>query len=321
LIEITIVIVLLSLLGSAFFSGAETAIISANQAWITHHSTQGRRWARFLGGRLENPGSFLTTVLVGTNLSNVVAAALVADLVTRRVGAWAVVLSSLGLSLIMLFACELFPKTFCRYHPDISARAAAYPLWLFGLILRPFSWAVSAMNRFLSRLLPGSNVSAGELFGRDNLIHLAESSAAEGLLHQRESEIIGRVMGLGEVRIGQVMIPLAETRSLSVDKSPAAVREYCARTGHSHYPVYREKRSHVVGVLPADRLLWAEEEVRLKELLEMPQFVASDIYIDDFLPEFQASGQQLAMVRDEAGETIGIVTLRDLIEAVVGEIA
>ncbi|MFC2077075.1 hemolysin family protein [candidate division KSB1 bacterium] len=319
--ETTIVIVLASLLGSAFFSGAETAIISANPAWITHHSTQGRRWARFLAGCLENPGAFLTTVLVGTNISNVIAAALVTDMVTRRAGLWAVGLSSVVLSAIMLFACELFPKTFCRYHPNISARAAAHPLRLMSIVLGPFSWTVNAMHRFLIRLLPGSDVSAGDLLRRENLMHLAESSAAEGLLHKNESDIIGRVMELGEVRISQVMIPLAQTRCLSVDSSLAAAREYCARTGHSHYPVYREKRPQVVGILPADRLLWADEEVRLKELLEPPQFVAADVYIDDFLSEFQVSGQQLALVRDEAGETIGIVTLRDLIEAVVGKIA
>ena len=315
----------LLLLGEAFFSGSEIAIISANRARLRTLANDGNRGAELALRLLDAPEWLLGTLLTWHNIcfvTNVSLATLVAiDQVGPKYGELLSV--AVVIPLLLIFG-EVVPKSYCQDRADVLTPYLARIIWAAQYIVYPIDWVLS---RLIGVLIGSSNGldSRSPFVTRQELEVLVEEPS-EGDVRAGERRMIGRIFSFGELDVANVMVPLVEVSAVSEDATIEEVIERIETDGHSRILVYREEIHHIVGVVSAREIIALGNKARgaLKEkheLLQQPYFVPESKPADDLLEEFQKAKVKLAVVVDEYGGCAGVVTMEDLVEEIVGDIS
>jgi CBS domain containing-hemolysin-like protein len=217
---------------------------------------------------------------------------------------------------------EMVPKTLFQQYADQLAPRLAYPLTVASLILRPAVWVMSGMAGFMSRLLGIERERA--FVTREELALLIEGDGSpRSEIKEHEREMIANVLDLTDQEVGDVMVPLSEVTALPEDTTVAEAIAVVADKQHSRMPIYRSRVDDIVGVLHAFDMLQvppSERERPVGELARQVRFVPTSQRAVDLLVELQGTGKQMAVVVDEYGGAIGVVTIEDILEEIVGEI-
>jgi len=310
------------LLLSAFFSGSETALMRLNRYQLRHKAREGHRGAIMAERLLQRPDRLIGLILLGNNLVNFTAAALVAIIAFKIGGQPAVALGTLILTLVVLIFAEAAPKTLAALHPERLAFPAALIYYPLLKITYPLVWLISTTANGVLWVL-GVRDS-------DTHSHALTQEELRTIVHDAGSRISNRyrrmlisILDLERVTVDDVMVPHNEIIGIDLDDEPEEIESIINTSEHSRLPVYRNNIDKVVGVLHLRRLAnlaqFSFEKDALIKLLDEPYFVPEGTPLSTQLVQFQRRRQRIALVVDEYGDIQGIVTLEDILEEIVGE--
>jgi putative hemolysin len=311
----------LALLVTAFFSAAEMSFIAANRLRLRHMAEGGHRTAiRYLEA-FRSPERLLSTAMMGVTLAHITASTVATWVLIPVVGGGAALLVTLGLTPLMLVFGEVIPKAVAR------ERATGLILVLFpmiegvGKLLAPLTWGANTLVGRALSLVGRQPTSTRQFVSREELKLLLQMEPEEADVTVTEAEMIDKIFDLGETAVREVMVPLVDVAALpetaSADDAVRLIRE----RGFSRIPVFTDRAFNIVGVVTTmDLLRLGGQAPDLRSLMRPATYVPETKRIDDLLREMQKNRVQLAVVVDEYGGAVGIVTVEDIIEEVVGEI-
>lgn len=313
------VIVLLLLL-EGFLSGSEITMVAADRKKLSRFAHAGSRWDRLTFRILKEPSWFLSATLVGSNLAEVANAALVTSILMGFYGSRGDLYAFLILTPLILIFGEILPKTLFQQKADPWVRKIVPAIWVVSLILYPFVWLMSKATQAVSRLLKQEG-EVRPLVTREELQLLLREEGGRSDINPLEQDMIRRIFRFSTTRIKEAMIPLVDVVALeetcTVEEAIASVRQ----ENYSRYPVFRERVDHITGVIHSfDLLLASNREQTIQPYVRPISFFPETKPIDELLLDLQRKQEALAVVVDEYGGAVGIVTVEDILEEVVGEI-
>ncbi|WP_412068559.1 hemolysin family protein [Rubrivirga sp. IMCC43871] len=328
----TVFLILLMLALSAFFSGSEIAFVTANRLKTQARARQAGWLGTVVQEFMDDPGTFLTTTLVGNNIALVVYSTLMSlalePPLTRffgdtvglaETGAAVLTTQTIIAAVIVLVIGEVIPKSLLRQPPIRVLFLLAAPLKLtygvFWLLIKAAGW----VSGLFVRIADGEGTTVQQFLRRDFELAIRESRETGTLdLDEEESEILTNVFELRSLRVKDSMIPRTEIRAVDETATIEEVRQTFIETGFSRLPVYHENVDRIVGVVLAHDLFHAPET--LSSILRPARVVPDSKPARDLLFDFLQGGATLAVAVDEYGGTAGIVTLEDLLEELFGDI-
>ncbi len=308
------------LLGSAFFSGMEIAIISCNRLRMHNLSRAGDRAARMVEGFLDNRRRMVTATLIGTNFCGVGAAAAATGFFTLLLGGRGPLLATLVVTPLILVFGEIVPKAFFRQYADGVCLRIAPSIRLLYRLLSPLVVIADATAIALLALAGSRPSSKNAYVTREELLALLGEGERLGLLRADGRQMIHRAFTLSETQVSNIMVPLVDVGALPEETSVPEALARIADWGHSRIPVYRGRIDHIVGMLYVFDLLTYPEGAMVGEVMHPAYFVPESKGLQQLLVEMKQSRMHLAVVVDEFGGALGIVTLEDALEKIVGEI-
>lgn len=310
-------------ISSGFFSGSETALIGISKERV-HQLAAESKAGRRIEQLLTNPERTLSTLLVANNIVNVLAAAVATTLFIGLVGeTWGPWLATAAVTAVILVFGEITPKTLANRYPERFSLAVAPAIWQLSRVLAPLASFFGAITRGILRLLRIPVRGGGDIVTDADIRALAELGHRAGQIEGVEREIIDALFDLADRPIRDVMTPRVDIVTLTVPVSMDEVRGAVAATGHSRYPVTRGDLDDLVGILFVKDLLQRTEEAspdHIVELLRHPLFIPETATILGALTDMRERKFTLACVVDEHGGIEGVVTAKDLLAELVGEL-
>ena len=295
-----------------FFSGSEIALVSADRIRLQAEAQAGRLGARTALAMLARPTRALGTCLIGTNLCVIAAATLGAGIVSEHFGApgW---VAALIVTPITLTFGEMVPKAVYQHHADRIAPLVALPLQLFGRVLWPVLRVVELIGRAFER--------EGDTHVSREDIRLLLEGAKEEALTASDKDLIRRVFAFSEARVLDAMVPLIDVIGIPEETTIAATAARMTESGHSRVIVYHERIDRISGVVFHHDVLAAEDWSRpVSTIARAPLFVPELKSVEELLPAMRDQHHQIAVAVDEYGGSVGIITVEDVLEELVGEI-
>ena len=311
----------LLLLCSAFFSAAEVALLRITKARAESLKDSKSRAERQLYFLVNHPKDLLVTILIGNNVANIGASVLTTLLFTRLLGEQWLGAVVGGLTLVVLIFGEIFPKTIAHKHFAVLAPKFAPPLTLLRTIFYPLVYPLTKLLNALEK----DGVSAKD-FSDEELLALADIGHKEGSLDAEETERIANVLEFGDTTAKQVMTPRPQMNTLTTTMTLAATVKYFIAHPHSRLPVLRDGNvDRIAGIAPLkETLQWEQQHDSTTLLADLPLngplLISTNTPLPAVFKQMQRHRKHLAIVIDEHGGTVGLVTLEDLLEEVFGEI-
>ena len=318
-----LILALVLVLFSAFFSLAETSLTSLSKYKIRTMSDEGKKGVKHIEKATENKDKLLSTILIGGNFSNIALGSLVTAFALSIAGnnAVSIAIATGAATLIVLIFGELTPKSVAMEYPERIALFIARPLRLFMVLLAPIA---AAINFVISGLLRPFGISIGEkesVITENELKTILEAGVEEGVIERDEHKMIDNVMEFDDVLAKDIMTPRTEMVAIGLEFTYGDVLETFGKTGLSRLPVYQDNIDNIVGVLHIKDFILANNEVfSVKKHMREPFFTLEQKRTRELLMEMRRANSSLAVVLDEYGGTSGLLSMEDLIEEIVGEI-
>lgn len=322
------VLVLLALIGlSAFFSSAETALVTVNKIRIRNLIDEGDRRALILSKLVEDQGKMLSAILIGNNIVNISASSLSTLLVTRwlsgtGLAAFAAGISTGVLTLIVLVFGEITPKTCATIHSEKIALSYARIVYGWMFVATPLIYVMNHLSMgilFLMRVDPNDK---SDTYTEEEIRTIVEVSHDDGIIEPEERKMINNVFDFGDATARDIMVPKVDMSFLNVTASYNDMLELYKENKYTRYPVYEETTDNVIGMINVKDLLIYED----KEHFDARNIMRDVLYThehkktSDIMLEMKQSSTNLAIVLDEYGVTSGMVTMEDLLEEIIGDI-
>lgn len=322
-----LLILLVCILLSAFFSATETAFTSLSRIKVSHMVERRQPGARLVKKLKEDPAKLLSTVLIGNNIVNIGASVLATTIVLRMteqlgwggVGTAAGIATGVMTFFILVFG-EITPKTVAIRHAEAIAFFSAWPILIISFILMPVAIFLAAFSRPLIYLFGGRMPEGGPFVTEEEIKMLIAAGAREGVIESEEKEMISSIFEFGETRVSEVMTPRPDIKAVEDATPIEEVIKLILETGHSRIPVYEGNIDNIIGMVYSKDLLSCAREDALRNYMRAALFIPESKRLDDLLHQMQAARTHVAIVVDEFGVTAGIVSLEDLVEEIVGEI-
>jgi Mg2+/Co2+ transporter CorB len=316
---------------SAFFSIAETALTASSRARLTALAQHGNARARRVLALREREDEALAAILLGNNVVNMVASAVATGWLVAMFGEAGVAYAAVAMSVLVVFFGEVLPKTAGLASPDRTILAVEPVLAPALRALGPPSRAIQLAVRLVLPLVsrrPRAGSRERRAQAEEELRGAIELHAEPGRASRREREMLRSILDLDDVTVGEIMIHRNQVVALDIEQPPAAVLQQALSSAHTRIPLYRGSRENIVGVLHAKALLRALREARgrvedlaLPRIAAHPWFIPDTTTLLDQLHAFRRRRDHFAVVVDEYGVLLGIVTLEDILEEIVGDIA
>lgn len=323
-------ILILLIIGSAFFSGSEVALFSLDKKKIENNFRQNSVLSRYLSNLINFPRRLLVTILVGNNSINV-AASIISVFIAFDAAEYfsipieiALTFQIIILTVLVLIFGELFPKIIATQNPVRFSKFAAVPMYYFNILIYPVAEFITEIIRLsISKLKIDKSKSA---ISREEIPHLTSLSHEKGALEENEHELISSLVSFGSLTVEEIMTPRVDIIAVSTEVRYDDLLSTITQSGHSRIPLYKDNLDEIIGIIYAKDLLpysrnpELRKHISLKKISRKAMFVPETKLISDLLREFQEYKMHLAVVVDEYGGTSGLVTLEDIVEEVIGEI-
>jgi len=308
---------------SAFFSSSETGMLSLNRYRLKHMAKEGHKGAKRVTILLSRPDRLLGTILVGNNVVNILAASIATVLAVDIWGEAGIAIATAGLTIVVLIFGEITPKTLAALRPELVAFPASRLLLLLQRLLYPVVWTTSTISNVLLRLL-GIDPSqrASDSLSTEELRSVVRESGA-GMPKNRQNMLLG-ILDLERVTVDDIMIPRNEVTGINLDDDLESIISLLTNTTHTRLPVFRTDINQIEGIVHMRQIarLLTHNELSKEALLAAcnePYFVPEGTPLSTQLINFQKQKRRIGIVVDEYGDVIGIVTLEDILEEIVGD--
>lgn len=317
----SVIIIIALLLCAAYFAVCETAFASVSRIKLKTVQDRGDKRADKAVYVAENFDKAITTILIGTNIVHLATASYVTVLVTREWGVSAVTISTIITTVVVFFVGEMLPKSIGKKYSERLALSTAGSLCFFMRIFTPISFVLTATGNRVASLTAGdSEVTVTE----DELYDIIESMTNEGELDSEQGELVHSALTFGDVTVESILTARVDLAAVDVDDSGEEILSFIKEQRHSRIPVYEGSIDNIIGVLQIRKYIKAylsdREHVDVRALLDKAYFVHQSTYIDELLTYMSSSKINLVIVTDNYGGTLGVVTVEDILEELVGEI-
>ncbi len=315
------IIAALLLVCAAFFAVTETSMASASRSRVKASAERGDFRAKKTLYVLDNFDLAISTLLICTNIVHIAAASIVTLAVTRKWGVSAVSISTIITTVVVFFAGEMLPKSVAKKYSDTLALSCAPVLCFFMKLFAPLSKLLTWIGQAAAKLTPGdSQISVTE----DELYDIIEDMTEEGSLDEDQGDLISSALQFGDVTVESVLTPRVDIVAININSSHAELLSLIKSTNHSRLPVYEGSIDNIIGVLQIRKYIKAYlrlgENLDIKPMLDEVLFIHQSTNIDELLPILSRRKLNIAVVTDNYGGTLGIVTVEDILEELVGEI-
>jgi len=328
-----ILLVLLTLILSAFFSGLEIAFISANKLRIELKSNQGKHWAKMCSSYIKSPSKFISTILVGNNIALVVYGITMEEIFRPRfelmyspyienTALLALLSATIVSTVIVLITAEFLPKALFRLNPSGILSVLIYPFQVFYVLLWPIvKFVIWLSNIILNRLLGGGFSEETPVFGKVDLDHFISQSAhgnSVGEEQEVDTDILKNALDFGNVKVRDCLVPRTEVTAIDIESTIKELEKLFIESQHSKILVYKENVDNIIGY--AHHLDLHKKPQTIKSIL-IPILITNEARsANDMLNEFSFTQKSIALVVDEYGGTAGVITVEDIMEEIFGEI-
>ncbi len=314
---------------SGCFSGTESALSLVNRIRIKARADEGDKRAKRVHYIVNHFDKALTTILVGNNVVNTAGASIATLIATRLfAGSAGIDTSSLTFTLVTTLATtlvvflfgEIIPKSFASDRPQTASLAAGGPLRFLMRVLTPVTAVFGLISEGFSKMFHAEEAVS---FTEDELIDILDTAEEEGVVDEEQNDMLKSALEFDETRVRDVMTMLKDVESLDIRSTTDEVLEALRKVGHSRIPVYSGSPDHIVGTLRVRRFLIEHRKrpgVKLRSLLTAPYFVREDAKIDEVLDAMRENKNHIAIVVDDGARAVGIATIEDFLEELVGEI-
>ncbi len=318
-------VTVLLVLFANYIAVSETALSSCSKVRMKTLADRGNRRAKQVLDALEHFDLTISSILILTNIAHITCASLVTVAVTRAWGFGMVTISTFVTSLVLFFFAEMLPKSFAKKFADTLALYCVGPLRVFSRLLTPLSRVLSGIGNKASTLAAADpDVSMTE----DEIHEVIDDMKEDGSLDKAHGDLISSALEFNDVTVESVLTPRVDVAAIDMDDDEAEILAFVREQKYSRLPVYEKSIDHIIGVLRIRRYLRAyiqsradgDGHVSIRKLLDEPLYVTESAKIDELLPRMSKERQSLAIVTDHYGGTVGIVTVEDILETLVGEI-
>ena len=320
---IELIVIIVGVMGSAFFSSSETALTSLNVFKIRQMEENGVENSSLVRKLTDNIGKVLTTILIGNNIVNIATTTIATIFFTDLFGPSGAIISTIVLTLTILIFGEVTPKNIASSSSEKVALKVAKPIKFFDFILKPMSFFLQAITNFLTRLLIGENTQKGDLVTEEDLKTIVDVSEEQGVINDQESEIINNVFEFGDSDVEDIMTARTNMEAIAVDMEDRELKDFLKNCKHSRIPVYGKSIDNIIGILHMKDIvafIAEDKALNIEEMIRPAFYVYDNMHIFDLFKSMRGENVSLAIVIDEYGGTSGIVTIEDIVEELVGEI-
>ena len=310
---------------SAFFAATEAALIAINKVRLRHLVQDKKPGARRVYALVARMDKLIATMIIGNSLVNVATASISMVLFSAYFGEQrALWLSTVSVTLVLIVFGELAPKVLATNRPETVAFAfrhlASFFIWIFS----PLTWFLTWVSHGVILLLGGNPHARSPLVTEEEIKMMITIGKEEGFYGDHQRKMLERIFHFDEIEVRDVMTPIEKMTALPLNVEDAELERVLMEEGHNRIPVYQEKKENVIGILYVRDLLYLFLEgslIRLGDVICTPYFVTTTKKVGELLKEFQSRKIQIAIVKDaKSQKTVGLVTLEDLIEEIVGEL-
>ncbi|MFP5356912.1 MAG: HlyC/CorC family transporter [Gammaproteobacteria bacterium] len=308
---------------SAFFSSAETGLMTLNRYRLRHRARQGERGARLAQSLLDRPDRLIGTILLGNNFVNVLAAAVATVIGLRLFGDEGIAYATGALTFLLLIFGEVTPKTMAALHPEKIGLPAAYVLWPMLRLFYPLVYAVNLLSNGILRLFGVTPEDAAQhSISSEELRSIVTEAGA--MIPQRHQAMLLSILDLEKATVEDIMVPRNEISGIDISEPWDVILETIVNSQHTRLPVFDGSIEQLKGVVHLRRVvrLAAENQLDAKSLLDLarePYYIPEGTPLNQQLLNFQNQKRRIGFVVDEYGDIQGLVTLEDILEEVVGE--
>lgn len=317
--QIILLIILLSL--SAFFSSAETALMSLNRIKVLNMIEEKVKKAELLYKLIDNPNKLLSAILVGNNIVNIGASALATSIAITYLGDSGVTIATIIMTFAVLVFAEITPKSLAVQNSEKISLKIAKVISFIVMIFNPIIIIINYITDNLIRLLGGKKSKEQLLITENELKTMIDVSHEEGVLEIKERQMIHNVFQFADTQVKNIMIPRTATCFINANLSYEEIINRFKEKKYSRMPVYRDSIDNIIGVLHVKNLLFINSpSFNVKDYLRKPFFTYEFKRTIELFEEMRYNKERMSIILDEYGGTAGIVTLEDLVEEIVGEI-
>jgi len=326
-IKVSPIILFICIFIAAFFSGAETAVISTSKLHLKYLAKKGEKKAIIVSNLIQKPDKFLRLVLIGTNIAIIVSSTISSALAIHIWGNRGITISILLTTLIILVFCEIIPKTLAQNNSQKISLKSAYGLKIASYILFPLEVFFSWVSNFIIRLITGKKyIPLNAFFTKKDLKLIFEVGEKEGVLEKKEKSMIERILNLNDIFVKDVMIPQKYMVAVEENTSLEKAIKLMNKEGLSRIPVYKDNVNNITGFIYAKDFLIGDLEKKLSKninllgLIHPPYLVSENKRVTTLLKKFQIKKVHIAVVINKDKKISGVVTIEDLLEEIFGEI-
>lgn len=308
---------------SAFFSSSETGMMSLNRYRLKHMAKTGHKGAKRAQKLLQRTDQLIGIILIGNNFVNILASSIATVIAIRIWGNAGIAIATLLLTIVILIFAEVTPKTLAALFPEKIAFPASYILGPLLRVLYPIVWAVNLFTGAILRILRISpNDAANDHLSREELRTLVNEAGA--LIPAKHKDMLVSILDLEKVTVNDIMVPRNEVSGLDLDDDTDTILRQLRNSQHTRLPVFKGDINDIQGILhlrSAAKLLQQDEisKAMILQLCQEPYFVPESTPLNTQLINFQKGKRRFSIVVDEYGDVLGLATLEDILEEIVGE--
>ncbi len=313
---------------SAFFSGSETALTAASRPRLHHLENEGNRRARLVNRLLDHKDRLIGAILLGNNAVNIFASSLATSVMIGLFGEAGIAYATIGVTLLVLIFAEVLPKTYALRNAERVALAIAPAMRVVVYVFSPVTMVVQRVVRVTLKLMGASiDESARMTSAQDELRGAIDLHSLEGDMVKQERDMLDSILDLGGVEVGEIMVHRRNMLMLDADQPPARIVEQVTSSPYTRFPLWRDETDNIIGVLHSKDMLRVVaknpieiDKVDVSAMASEPWFIPDTTTLIQQLQAFRRRRTHIALVVDEYGALMGMVTLEDVLEEIVGDI-
>ena len=319
---IQILALLILVVLSSFFSSAETALTTVNRIRLQALSEEGNKRADIVLKTIENSSKMLSAILIGNNLVNNFSAALATALAIKMFGSGSVGIVTGALTILILIFGEITPKTYAAANAEKLSLAYASVILALMKVLTPVIFIINRICRFLLKFLHVDADASLNTMTEMELRTIVDVSHKDGVIEEEERQMIYNVVDFGDSQAKDVMVPRADVVSVSETASYAEIKDIFRAEKYTRLPVYRDDRDNITGIVNIKDFFFSDdtESFKVSDIMYKPYFTYEFKKTSELLVEMQENSVSIAIVLDEYGAAVGMISLEDLLEEIVREI-